>query len=159
MWRLLSFFFFFFKQKTAYEMQRGLVGSEMCIRDSVQILSVQSDVSIKLMTTSCFFLSLCTRPTTWRNKKRVFDFELYIVQIDILSQCFNSLVDVAIVFRGGLHKINAPSHVLCVDTCLLYTSDAADDTPCVDLGGRRIIKKKKQKASADEASTRIRLGE
>eukprot|EP00831_Metopus_contortus_P056221 TRINITY_DN47943_c0_g1_i1.p1 TRINITY_DN47943_c0_g1~~TRINITY_DN47943_c0_g1_i1.p1 ORF type:complete len:134 (+),score=26.70 TRINITY_DN47943_c0_g1_i1:30-431(+) len=28
--------------------------------------------------------------------------------------------------------------------CLLYTSDAADDTPCVDLGGRRIIKKKKR---------------
>eukprot|EP00831_Metopus_contortus_P052818 TRINITY_DN4435_c0_g1_i4.p1 TRINITY_DN4435_c0_g1~~TRINITY_DN4435_c0_g1_i4.p1 ORF type:complete len:488 (-),score=62.08 TRINITY_DN4435_c0_g1_i4:39-1502(-) len=28
--------------------------------------------------------------------------------------------------------------------CLLYTSDAADDTPCVDLGGRRIIKKKKK---------------
>ena len=25
-------------------------------------------------------------------------------------------------------------------SCLLYTSDAADDTPCVDLGGRRIIK-------------------
>src|SRR5674536_225013 len=28
-------FFFFFKQKTAYEMLRSLVGSEMCIRDSV----------------------------------------------------------------------------------------------------------------------------
>eukprot|EP00658_Telonema_sp_P-2_P000286 TRINITY_DN10101_c0_g1_i1.p2 TRINITY_DN10101_c0_g1~~TRINITY_DN10101_c0_g1_i1.p2 ORF type:complete len:110 (+),score=42.48 TRINITY_DN10101_c0_g1_i1:35-364(+) len=28
------FFFFFFKQKTAYEMLRSLVGSEMCIRDS-----------------------------------------------------------------------------------------------------------------------------
>ena len=27
--------------------------------------------------------------------------------------------------------------------CLLYTSDAADDTPCVDLGGRRIINKTK----------------
>src|SRR5674536_392442 len=26
--------FFFFKQKTAYEMLRSLVGSEMCIRDS-----------------------------------------------------------------------------------------------------------------------------
>ena len=26
----------------------------------------------------------------------------------------------------------------------LYTSDAADDLPCVDLGGRRIIKKKKK---------------
>ena len=29
-----------------------------------------------------------------------------------------------------------------VDTCLLYTSDAADDLLCVDPGGRRIIKKK-----------------
>src|SRR5659263_784880 len=27
------------------------------------------------------------------------------------------------------------------NTCLLYTSDAADDLLCVDLGGRRIIKK------------------
>ena len=27
--------------------------------------------------------------------------------------------------------------------CLLYTSDAADDLLCVDLGGRRIITKKK----------------
>mgnify|MGYP007112099360 CR=1 FL=1 len=29
--------------------------------------------------------------------------------------------------------------------CLLYTSDAADDLLCVDLGGRRIIKKKNNK--------------
>ena len=29
-------------------------------------------------------------------------------------------------------------------SCLLYTSDAADDMQCVDLGGRRIIKKKKR---------------
>ena len=28
--------------------------------------------------------------------------------------------------------------------CLLYTSDAADDLLCVDLGGRRIMKKKKK---------------
>src|SRR5450756_3225552 len=27
------------------------------------------------------------------------------------------------------------------ESCLLYTSDAADDLLCVDLGGRRIIKK------------------
>src|SRR5450756_2739580 len=34
--------------------------------------------------------------------------------------------------------------------CLLYTSDAADDLLCVDLGGRRIIKKKKkQKQNKD----------
>ena len=28
------------------------------------------------------------------------------------------------------------------NSCLLYTSDAADDLLCVDLGGRRIIKKR-----------------
>ena len=30
----IMFGIFFFKQKTAYEMLRSLVGSEMCIRDS-----------------------------------------------------------------------------------------------------------------------------
>ena len=38
-----------------------------------------------------------------------------------------------------------PSHNFTITnsdtTCLLYTSDAADDMQCVDLGGRRIIKK------------------
>ena len=29
-----------------------------------------------------------------------------------------------------------------VEDCLLYTSDAADERSSVDLGGRRIIKKK-----------------
>ena len=29
--------------------------------------------------------------------------------------------------------------------CLLYTSDAADEEDSVDLGGRRIINKKKEK--------------
>ena len=31
------------------------------------------------------------------------------------------------------------------NVCLLYTSDAADERSSVDLGGRRIIKKKKRK--------------
>ena len=35
--------------------------------------------------------------------------------------------------------------------CLLYTSEAADERLCVDLGGRRIIKKKtKNKRRATE---------
>mgnify|MGYP003381497356 CR=1 FL=1 len=34
------------------------------------------------------------------------------------------------------------------EICLLYTSDAADERSSVDLGGRRIIKTKKQ-ASVD----------
>src|SRR5665213_3734262 len=36
-----------------------------------------------------------------------------------------------------------PWDLLQPQDCLLYTSDAADDLLCVDLGGRRIIKKKK----------------
>ena len=35
-----------------------------------------------------------------------------------------------------------------LETCLLYTSDAADERSSVDLGGRRIIKKKKKAESA-----------
>ena len=34
--------------------------------------------------------------------------------------------------------------IVRVDVCLLYTSDAADERSSVDLGGRRIIKKKKK---------------
>ena len=33
-------------------------------------------------------------------------------------------------------------------SCLLYTSDAADERSSVDLGGRRIIKQKKQNKKA-----------
>ena len=44
--------------------------------------------------------------------------------------------------QGAFHVplvMRAPS----AGGCLLYTSDAADDLLCVDLGGRRIIKNKK----------------
>ena len=34
-------------------------------------------------------------------------------------------------------------------TCLLYTSDAADEEDSVDLGGRRIIKKKKRRVGRE----------
>ena len=42
-------------------------------------------------------------------------------------------------------KVSRLAAALSYYTCLLYTSDAADDLLCVDLGGRRIIKKKKNK--------------
>ena len=47
--------------------------------------------------------------------------------------------------HGQVHRlVGLPSRRLClVMGCLLYTSDAADDLLCVDLGGRRIINKKK----------------
>ena len=51
-----------------------------------------------------------------------------------LSQLvFSALVDSGLEFRGELIRL--------VRTCLLYTSDAADERSSVDLGGRRLIKK------------------
>ena len=49
-------------------------------------------------------------------------------------------VEVAMIYNSSFSE-NLHSYVNNINTCLLYTSDAADDTPCVDLGGRRIIKK------------------
>ena len=40
-------------------------------------------------------------------------------------------------------ELTTGDHELFHD-CLLYTSDAADERSSVDLGGRRIIKKKKK---------------
>ena len=48
--------------------------------------------------------------------------------------------DVVIV-DDEINLITAAFHSNC---CLLYTSDAADERSSVDLGGRRIIKKKKK---------------
>src|SRR5450756_2792762 len=43
------------------------------------------------------------------------------------------------IAQKAFHPGKPPFPLLHV--CLLYTSDAADDLLCVDLGGRRIIKK------------------
>eukprot|EP00658_Telonema_sp_P-2_P002472 TRINITY_DN10933_c0_g1_i1.p1 TRINITY_DN10933_c0_g1~~TRINITY_DN10933_c0_g1_i1.p1 ORF type:complete len:171 (-),score=50.36 TRINITY_DN10933_c0_g1_i1:14-460(-) len=43
---------------------------------------------------------------------------------------------------ANLHRKQSASHT---NGCLLYTSDAADEEDSVDLGGRRIIKKKNKK--------------
>eukprot|EP00831_Metopus_contortus_P001309 TRINITY_DN10479_c0_g1_i1.p1 TRINITY_DN10479_c0_g1~~TRINITY_DN10479_c0_g1_i1.p1 ORF type:complete len:125 (+),score=10.99 TRINITY_DN10479_c0_g1_i1:345-719(+) len=60
---------------------------------------------------------------------------------------FGSLVGEILLLNIMLNFVNILNfsffHLMFPCTCLLYTSDAADDTPCVDLGGRRIIKKKK----------------
>ena len=41
--------------------------------------------------------------------------------------------------------------------CLLYTSDAADERSSVDLGGRRIIKKKKTEKYEEYSDMSIRM--
>ena len=60
--------------------------------------------------------------------------ELTLLLMTVLSQAFLTLVSgnfVSFTFFSARHS-----------SCLLYTSDAADERSSVDLGGRRIIKKK-----------------
>ena len=45
----------------------------------------------------------------------------------------------AAIAAAAVREVDPSPHTLC----LLYTSDAADERSSVDLGGRRIIKKKK----------------
>ena len=48
------------------------------------------------------------------------------------------------IFKFGDNEVNFSTYM--AKGCLLYTSDAADERSSVDLGGRRIIKKKKTKS-------------
>ena len=43
---------------------------------------------------------------------------------------------------SGITRDAAGNLFVCDRDCLLYTSDAADERSSVDLGGRRILKKK-----------------
>eukprot|EP00831_Metopus_contortus_P017398 TRINITY_DN17330_c0_g3_i1.p1 TRINITY_DN17330_c0_g3~~TRINITY_DN17330_c0_g3_i1.p1 ORF type:complete len:258 (-),score=53.76 TRINITY_DN17330_c0_g3_i1:440-1213(-) len=69
--------FFFFKQKTAYEMQRGLVGSEMCIRD--RFISCQSQTGgpcrmTRLLLAICLALAatLCLSAISEAHRVKIF---------------------------------------------------------------------------------------
>ena len=56
-----------------------------------------------------------------------------------------SVVDSRYADRSAIDTDPVPAVRDGADACLLYTSDAADERSSVDLGGRRIIKKKKTK--------------
>ena len=59
--------------------------------------------------------------------------------MDMLGFDYFKLLDMLTIARSRKH---VQRYYGTAETCLLYTSDAADDLLCVALGGRRIIKKK-----------------
>ena len=70
----------------------------------------------------------------------------------------NFVADTIAAFRdAGMALYNEAVLVTAVGSlsirCLLYTSDAADERSSVDLGGRRIIKKKKRKGDEEGHGT------
>eukprot|EP00658_Telonema_sp_P-2_P020479 TRINITY_DN1809_c0_g1_i3.p1 TRINITY_DN1809_c0_g1~~TRINITY_DN1809_c0_g1_i3.p1 ORF type:complete len:227 (+),score=42.44 TRINITY_DN1809_c0_g1_i3:121-801(+) len=221
------FFFFFFKQKTAYEMLRSLVGSEMCIRDRHKAVHYHSqktsgvdgkegehnksrDDSHEVVTvgldevvaSDCHLVNVVlseapdkspeyrgvgstpciAKPVgnaadkiseknchKGHNETVVLGRAVHVGTVDIEATDANEIIKpkrcshskegnltstlsggvplcelLCVLFTNGSHRANKVQRpVLCVDTCLLYTSDAADEEDSVDLGGRRIIKKKK----------------
>ena len=52
--------------------------------------------------------------------------------------------------RPGIRPYRTQNIYAPFTGCLLYTSDAADELLCVDLGGRGIIKKKTEKKKKKE---------
>ena len=58
-----------------------------------------------------------------------------------------------LISRREIQKI-VTRMIIAHRACLLYTSDAADERSSVDLGGRRIIKKKKQDMTRDDSAVR-----
>ena len=107
---IVDVFFFFYKQKTAYEIQYGLVGSEMCIRDSLEVMR-------------------CSKLLINRNTRVPLRSKLAAIGRPRKLQ--GEAADVAEEY-GRLFI--AQSH-----SCLLYNSGAADERSSVGLGGRRIL--------------------
>ena len=70
-----------------------------------------------------------------------------------MNACIRALVRTSIfhglepygIYRGYQGMIESDIQPMDSKSCLLYTSDAADERSSVDLGGRRIIKKKKKR--------------
>ena len=64
-----------------------------------------------------------------------------------------SIVLKNIFFDVNKFELKPASQAELDKLCLLYTSDAADERSSVDLGGRRIIKKKKNNKVMGSVST------
>ena len=68
---------------------------------------------------------------------------LFVEEIEESTNYFKKTSIDNICWQLKKIKFDKDSFVIVASNiCLLYTSDAADDLLCVDLGGRRIIKKK-----------------
>ena len=78
----------------------------------------------------------------------VYDHDVIVIRYAPTYNIFSSLSYGSQVTAGYDAKTGqllwGPKNQTIPKLCLLYTSDAADDLLCVDLGGRRLIKKKKK---------------
>ena len=143
-------FFFFFKQKTAYEISACLVGSEMCIRDrndeplrpttgiQSQLPVLYEEYRFRQPADVEDYLALLALTGDYFNQ--IIRFEQQKAQAGLfmsdyacntlISQCsaFTADPDQHYLIQTFDHKIDAMSELMEEQkTCLLYTSDAADE--------------------------------
>ena len=97
------------------------MGSEMCIRDSDNGPAERHGLHERQVNVS-------------GAGRQVHEHDVEFTPIGILEELVERLAGHGPAPSDGLTGIG---------DCLLYTSDAADERSSVDLGGRRIIKKKK----------------
>ena len=103
------------------------MGSEMCIRDRGKVESLDGPL-----------IQVSGRPS----HRVPFGTGPSLVKINAQYEkegCFSVYHPRIFVILGFV--LSSVSEIEHSSACLLYTSDAADDMQCVDLGGRRIIKK------------------
>ena len=89
------------------------------------------------------FLSSCTDQNSVTEHKKEFEGKIiYLTKLESKSTKFTT--DEFQSFFGDTMTlyIKNGNYRMSYSGCLLYTSDAADERSSVDLGGRRIIKKK-----------------
>ena len=73
-------------------------------------------------------------------------------EIALLKSAAESSIERLEIDEEELPFTSEAKYMVTTHTCLLYTSDAADERSSVDLGGRRIIKKKTKNKNPDERS-------
>ena len=82
----------------------------------------------------------------YHNKKGAFSDPGYKIEVvDNIGSGMAFLAGFLVYYLNGKsmqQSLNFGNASGAINTCLLYTSDAADERSSVDLGGRRIIKKK-----------------
>eukprot|EP00658_Telonema_sp_P-2_P004773 TRINITY_DN1177_c0_g1_i5.p1 TRINITY_DN1177_c0_g1~~TRINITY_DN1177_c0_g1_i5.p1 ORF type:complete len:127 (+),score=49.39 TRINITY_DN1177_c0_g1_i5:119-499(+) len=125
-------------------MLRSLVGSEMCIRDRYQrrVRGGQCEPLIGRMVEY-------ETERTEQGFQRLKGGALLIVDPEELPEDVRKqkLAELAAfscdMDTPEVTPVASYEGFVWSNTCLLYTSDAADEEDSVDLGGRRIIKKKK----------------
>eukprot|EP00658_Telonema_sp_P-2_P062458 TRINITY_DN51130_c0_g1_i3.p1 TRINITY_DN51130_c0_g1~~TRINITY_DN51130_c0_g1_i3.p1 ORF type:complete len:157 (+),score=50.68 TRINITY_DN51130_c0_g1_i3:177-647(+) len=146
-------------------MLRSLVGSEMCIRDrDIRVAYIHCHgsgpnkaVHFDQARTALEVAKHHVGEDGFRNLAIQVPYFLEITQLNEAYEGCNmawedglasnkARSDVGLSWKAGSRAIQGgdASSFEALDACLLYTSDAADEEDSVDLGGRRIIKKKKQ---------------